>query len=92
MIEYINGIKVPSYISHKVVQALPIKEVISTGADMGGDVVFADFQRYGTLHCEAKMFSRYVPQPGDYLVFYEDGYKSFSPKKAFEDGYTIKGE
>ena len=25
---------------------------------------------------------------GDYAVIYSDGYKSVSPKKAFEDGYT----
>lgn len=25
---------------------------------------------------------------GGYIVFYEDGYQSFSPAKAFEDGYT----
>ena len=28
------------------------------------------------------------PSRGDYLVIYEDGYKSWSPAKAFEDGYT----
>jgi hypothetical protein len=26
---------------------------------------------------------------GDYAVIYEDGYKSVSPKAAFEDGYTL---
>jgi hypothetical protein len=29
-----------------------------------------------------------MPLPGDYLVIYEDGYRSISPAKAFEDGYT----
>jgi hypothetical protein len=28
------------------------------------------------------------PQPGGYFVVYKDGYKSFSPAKAFEEGYT----
>ena len=31
----------------------------------------------------------YQPKEGDYLVEYEDGYRSVSPKKAFEDGYTL---
>lgn len=28
------------------------------------------------------------PVAGGYYVVYEDGYESFSPAKAFEDGYT----
>lgn len=32
--------------------------------------------------------ARGTPQVGDYLVIYDDGYKSWSPAKAFEDGYT----
>lgn len=33
-------------------------------------------------------FARGTPKAGDYIVIYEDGYKSWSPAKAFEDGYT----
>lgn len=33
-------------------------------------------------------FARSRPQLGDYLVRYADGYLSWSPKAAFEDGYT----
>ena len=29
-----------------------------------------------------------VPQDLGYLVVYEDGYRSWSPSKAFEEGYT----
>ena len=31
---------------------------------------------------------KHRPLPGGYFVAYEDGYCSFSPAKAFEDGYT----
>ncbi len=31
---------------------------------------------------------KHKPEAGGYLVFYEDGYRSFSPAKAFEEGYT----
>ena len=34
------------------------------------------------------MFARYTPVVGDYLVEYEDGYRSISPRAAFEGGYT----
>jgi len=33
------------------------------------------------------LFSRGEPSSGDYLVIYDDGYTSWSPAKAFEEGY-----
>ncbi len=33
-------------------------------------------------------FQRHKPEVGGYFVVYEDGYQSYSPAKAFEDGYT----
>lgn len=33
--------------------------------------------------------SKHHPQVGGYFVQYEDGYLSFSPAKAFEDGYAL---
>jgi hypothetical protein len=33
-------------------------------------------------------FARGGPELGDYIVIYDDGYKSWSPAKAFEDGYA----
>ncbi|SHO54403.1 DUF2829 domain-containing protein [Vibrio quintilis] len=33
------------------------------------------------------MVVRHMPEPGDYLVLYDDGYVSISPAKAFNDGY-----
>ncbi len=33
-------------------------------------------------------FRKHNPTAGGYYVVYEDGYKSFSPAKAFEEGYT----
>lgn len=33
-------------------------------------------------------FSRGAPSLGDYIVVYDDDYKSWSPAKAFEGGYT----
>lgn len=79
----------PRYKSHKVVKAAPIFEYQYLGAAssrvritvaINGDAIPIDLP-IATL-------SRYVPQPGDYLVEYDDGYVSISPKKAFEDGYT----
>ena len=35
----------------------------------------------------SELLSRYEPKTGDYLVIYEGGYVSISPKDAFEGGY-----
>lgn len=37
---------------------------------------------------EADYLRKHKPEVGGYYVVYEDGYKSFSPAKAFEEGYT----
>lgn len=74
--------QMPRYQSHKRVWALKIAAVDGhriTPADRG----------FAPVDCPAEMFARGTPKPGDYLVQYEgDGYRSFSPGKAFEEGYT----
>lgn len=32
-------------------------------------------------------FEKHKPEKGGYFVLYEDGYKSWSPAKVFEEGY-----
>jgi hypothetical protein len=34
------------------------------------------------------LFARGKPKLNDYIVVYDDDYKSWSPAKAFEDGYS----
>ena len=73
--------EMPRYQSHKKVWALKIKDVTGctiTPADEG----------YAPFEVQPEMYLRYTPVAGDYYVVYEDGYKSFSPAKAFEEGYT----
>lgn len=75
--------EMPQYRCHKVVHALQIKDV------RAHDVSFQE-AGYEPIHCPPAMFARYSPVPGDYYVVYPgDGYASFSPKKAFEEGYTL---
>lgn len=74
-------IEMPRYESHKKVWALEIALVTGHRLD------FAE-KGYAPTLADAEMFSRYTPVAGDFYVQYDDGYKSFSPRKAFLEGYT----
>lgn len=79
--------KMPRYKCHKEVEALQIKwiEYNEEGAAMLQPVD----TRYGQIEVSAEYADKHNPQPGGYYVVYSDGYESFSPAKAFEDGYTL---
>jgi hypothetical protein len=80
----------PRYISHKRVWALEIDTVAPHVSGPGGDfpamLTFRD-NGFAAISVPDEMFSRYKPVPGDFYVVYADGYKSFSPRKAFLEGY-----
>jgi hypothetical protein len=95
-------IQLPKYKCHKEVWALKIREVVfhadadpkvsietfaATDEFKGGHMIPED-GRYGPIPFEPEYYHKHKPEAGGYFVVYEDGYKSFSPAKAFEDGYT----
>lgn len=75
----------PRYVSHKTVIALEIAAV------NGHDVSFKD-SRFPPVRCDGKMFAKFMPSEGDFYVIYADDYASFSPRKAFLEGYTPEGQ
>ena len=92
--------KLPEWTCHKVVRAAKIKSIEERNVTDALDrahgapwrTVIVDLGSGAEAMWEApasdKIWARFVPAPGDYLVVYEDGYVSFSPAKAFEDGYA----
>ena len=77
----------PRYRSHKEVWALKIGEGFEVHSD--GSVTFGIAEGgFAPVTVAAEVVSRYFPTTGDYYVVYADGYKSISPAKAFEEGYT----
>lgn len=85
----------PKYESHKIVQAAMIVRVERNHA--GGKIVQAIWARPVGAElgaAPAEQFEPSVPdmaekaEVGGYAVLYSDGFKSISPKQAFEDGYT----
>ncbi|MCX6845050.1 MAG: hypothetical protein NTU84_00535 [Verrucomicrobia bacterium] len=44
---------------------------------------------YLPIHVTHDYVHKHKPEVGGYYVVYADGYKSYSPAKAFEEGYTL---
>lgn len=58
----------------------------------GGHILY-EIRYCGDIHSAAipvskEWLDKHNPQPGGYYVVYQDGYASYSPAKAFEEGYT----
>lgn len=67
---------------HKIVQAGRIIDM--------GDALASVLGIDGVEHLvmAPNVFARGKPSIGDYIVIYDDGYMSWSPAKAFAEGYT----
>jgi hypothetical protein len=79
----------PRYRSHKIVRAAQIARFGQEPADSSSGIpVFVIVEDLEDLELPVPpgVFRRGRPAVGDYLVFYDDGYVSWSPKLAFEDG------
>lgn len=85
------SIEMPRYVSHKKVWALEIDTVgpreMPNGIRGIKRTLTFRAEGYAPIDVPEDMFARYVPVPGDFYVVYDDGYKSFSPRKAFLEGY-----
>lgn len=81
----------PQYESHKRVWALKIEKVHEDEHGQGVALVFENKRFAMRAFTADQLKNRPRPEPGMYMVQYEDGYISFSPGKAFEEGYTPVG-
>jgi len=88
--------EMPKYRCHKVVHALKIKMVMITTDPDGSGVFIPEDDDHSPVKVDSAWMARWReaeakniadPDPGYYVV-YEGGYKSWSPTKAFEGGYT----
>lgn len=78
--------EMPRYKCHKQVWALKIENIL---VDDGGACFITPADKgYGMFTVDQEYMAKHKPQVGGYYVVYDDGYKSFSPAKAFEEGYT----
>ena len=84
--------EMPKYQSHKRVWALKIKSIKRDGEgenrDSDGSAMITPVEAgYAPFRVEFDYMHKHKPEAGGYYVQYEDGYKSFSPAQAFEEGY-----
>lgn len=57
--------------------------------ETGGKTVYVIISKdCDQIEVSAEFMAKHKPEPGGYYVVYKDGYASFSPAAAFEDGYT----
>jgi cytochrome oxidase assembly protein ShyY1 len=88
--------EMPKYQSHKKVWALKIAKIdrdIDAAKEQeretdGSAIITPADEGYGAFTVDGQYMHKHNPQVGGYYVVYQDGYKSFSPAEAFEDGYT----
>jgi hypothetical protein len=76
----------PKYRCHKEVLAVKITAMASY-VDGMSRLMPEDVSIMPVL-VDAKWMAKHEPQAPGYLVRYNDGYISWSPKEAFEEGYT----
>lgn len=89
--------EMPRYKSHKTVWALKIKSIQfdwelakqeENRETDGSATITPEELGYAPFKVDHAYVHKHNPEAGGYYVVYPDGYKSFSPAKAFEDGHT----
>lgn len=80
-----NRIHWPRYECHKRVSALKIVEVRHLREH--SELVPED-KAFGPITVDAAWIDKHEPMAPGYVVIYEDGYRSWSPVEAFENGYN----
>jgi hypothetical protein len=88
-------VELPRYRCHKVVEAGKITgiQVVFLSEGFGtGLVVDLELEcgegKSGRVRVSVEWIEKHEPEVGGYYVVYKDGYASYSPAEAFEEGYT----
>lgn len=77
----------PLYKCHKEVRALKIKEM--KFSPQVGNILVPEDTAYTEFFVTDDYVAKHSPAAGGYWVLYKDGYQSYSPAEAFEEGYTL---
>ena len=94
-----TGTPMPLYRCHKDVWALKIAEIHlefprTDTYSMGeivttvGAIIVPSEAGFAPFYVDGEYLRKHQPKVGGYYVVYKDGYTSFSPAAAFEEGYS----
>lgn len=88
MLEDTAQIEMPKYKCHKVVHALKIAGIDNHASESA--IIYPSDSKYAPVTTDIGWMARFKGGDDDlgYYVVYEDGFTSWSPTKAFEEGYS----
>ena len=78
----------PRWKCHKEVHALKI-EALTVGPDQRTIMLVPSDSRYAPIEVGKAYLDKHQPVPPGYYVIYADGYASWTPVAAFEEGYSL---
>lgn len=78
----------PTIADLEAILGAPDGEDPTQALNMVGAIITPADHAFGNFGVTKSYIDKHDPQPGGYFVQYEDGYMSYSPAKAFEEGYT----
>jgi hypothetical protein len=90
--------EMPRYRCHKEVWALKIRMIEhlpnpdltgQSAASSYGAIIHPAEPGYAPFQVDGAFMIRHRPKPDGYYIVYGDGYASYSPAKAFEEGYHL---
>lgn len=77
----------PEYVSHKIVRAAKIVSIVIHPGNGDRTIFVRPANAFETEQFKPNL-TNMPANVGDWAMLYPDGYKSISPAKAFEDGYS----
>lgn len=83
------------YQSHKRVRAFCIAQILkhdNNYPDPTGATLVPDDEDLEPVEVDEAYLTKHQPKVGGYWVKYKDGYQSWSPADAFEQGYALVSE
>lgn len=80
--------ELPKYKCHKEVRAIKLSRVEHHENPTRTFLVPED-KRFEKIEVDHLFVAKHNPAAGGYYVVYQDGYTSWSPAQAFEEGYTL---
>ena len=82
--------QLPRYRCHKEVRSFKIDQINPGRLDgQGPGATLVSLTIPLSISVGEEYLHKHDPEPGGYYVRYADGYESFSPCAAFEEGYTL---